>query len=384
MIPWRNLKRFCAKTARQPLYAFNVLAKRSKAYLAYRFSAGKSSLPEAITLFLTYRCNLRCRMCGQWGEGGVTRKQEQGVLSQELGLPELKKIVDDSAYFKPNITLFGGEPLLFPGCVELIQYIKQKGRHCLMITNGSLLAEFAEGIVEAGLDELNLSLDGAGKLHDEIRGMPGLFDRIMEGLQKINSVKTGFAVRRPLINLQCTITRYNYRHLEEMLEVAKRAKASSLTFHNLIFLSREMLGRQKACDELLGCSSRDWEGFVFEPGIDPQYLVAKEKEILRQKHGFSVDFYPNFSAAELSDYYNNACYRPPASNCRCLSPWLSAYVFPDGELRPCLNLTYSFGNVKKESLIKLWNNSRAEHFRRILKANKIFPACGRCTELYRY
>ncbi|MDD5078729.1 MAG: radical SAM protein [Candidatus Omnitrophica bacterium] len=384
MLPLRNLKRSSAKAVRQPLYAVKVLAKRSKAYLSYWLYPGKSSLPEAITLFLTYRCNLHCKMCGQWGDGGVTRKQGQGVLSRELGLEELKRIVDDSAYFKPNITLFGGEPLLFPGCAELIRHIKQKGRHCLMITNGSLLAEFAERIVEAGLDELNVSLDGAGKLHDDIRGMPGLFGRIMEGLQKVNSIKAGCGRKSPLINLQCTITRYNYRNLEEMLEVAKQAKANSLTFHNLIFLSREMLGRQRACDELLACSSRDWEGFVFEPGIDPQYLFEKEKEILGQKYGFSVDFYPNFSSAELSDYYNNTCYRPPASNCRCLSPWLSAYIFPDGELRPCLNLTYSFGNVKKESLIKLWNNSRAIHFRRILKTNKIFPACGRCTELYRY
>ncbi|MFH0827643.1 MAG: SPASM domain-containing protein, partial [Candidatus Omnitrophota bacterium] len=84
------------------------------------------------------------------------------------------------------------------------------------------------------------------------------------------------------------------------------------------------------------------------------------------------------------DYYLNSAYLPSAQNSRCLSPWLTAYVFPDGEVRPCLNFSYSFGNIKEEEFISTWNNARAARFRNTLKTNKIFPACVRCTELYRY
>ncbi len=361
-----------------------VFHKRLIASWYYAYGSGKSSLPEAMTLFLTHRCNLRCKMCGQWGEGGVTKKQGQENLRQALSLEELKCVVNELSAFKPNITLFGGEPLLFGGCAELISHIKSKAMHCLLITNGSLLEDHAQGLVGAGLDELNLSLDGAQELHDQIRGMPGLFERIYKGLEKLNSCKARLGKYKPLINLQCTITKYNYQYLEQLTEVAQKIKANSLTFHNLIFLSRGSLEEQKSFDKLLGSSSVDWEGFIFEPGIDPMLLDRKKKEILSRKYDFSLDFYPNFSCQELKDYYTNPCYHPPGQNCRCVSPWLVAYVFPDGQVRPCLNFSYSFGNIKEGKFAIIWNNNRAIPFRNTLKLNKIFPACTRCTELYRY
>ena len=384
MIPARNLKRFSYKAAKQPFYAWKVFLRRSQAYGAYYFGKGKSSLPEAVTLFLTHRCNLRCKMCGQWGEGGVTKKQAPEILKQELSLPELKRLTDELAEFRPNITLFGGEPLLFNGCADLIADLKSKAMHCLMITNGSMLEDHAEALVKAGLDELNLSLDGAEYLHDQIRGVPGLFERINRGLEKLNYFKAISSRNKPLINLQCTITKYNYQHLEQLIQVAKNIKANSLTFHNLIFLNSRNLQKQAPFDQMLGSSSVDWQGFIFEPGIDPKILDEKRKEIISQKFDFSLDFYPNFSYRELEDYYTDPCYQPARQNCRCLSPWLVAYVFPDGEVRPCLNFSYSFGNIKEGKFKDIWNNGQAIQFRNTLKTNKIFPVCTRCTELYRY
>jgi len=214
-------------------------------------------------------------MCGQWGEGGVTRQEGAIALDKQLSQQEVCSVIDDIAGFSPNITLFGGEPLLFPGCVELIRYIKNKGLHCLMITNGSLLERYAQDIVSAGLDELNLSLDGGSALHDEIRGMPGLFSRIMAGVDKINYFKATIKSKRPLINLQCTITRYNYLCLEQLLDVAAALKADSLTFHNLIFLNKAILQKQAIIDASLDSSSKDWEGFIFDPCNRPCCLIRK-------------------------------------------------------------------------------------------------------------
>jgi radical SAM protein with 4Fe4S-binding SPASM domain len=382
MIPVRNFKRFFYKTLKQPVYALRVLGKRLTASFFYRFGRGRSSMPEAVTLFLTHRCNLRCKMCGQWGEGGVTKNLEAAMLHQELTQGQVRAVVDDLARSGANITLFGGEPLLFPGCVDLVSYIKHKGLHCLMITNGSLLLTYAEGLVEAGLDELNLSLDGGQQLHDRIRGMDGLFGKIMDGVERVNYFKTVKGATRPLINLQCTITKYNYRELDQLLDVARAMKANSLTFHNLIFLDKNVLARQAPVDAALGCSSKDWEGFVFDPGIDPDALYETMQRIKSRAPGFSVDFYPNFGREELRRYYRDLDYRP--RGCNCVSPWIAAYVFPDGELRPCLNSSYSFGNVTEERFSSLWNNAKAVAYRRQLKKCAAFPVCVRCTELYRY
>jgi MoaA/NifB/PqqE/SkfB family radical SAM enzyme len=125
MLPLRNAKRFLNKAITQPGYALKVAAKRFKAYRAYNFENGKSSYPEAITFFLTHRCNLHCQMCGQWGEGGVTKKQSSQYIREELSPEELTAAIDEASKFKPNITLFGGEPLLYQHCIEIIKYIKQ-------------------------------------------------------------------------------------------------------------------------------------------------------------------------------------------------------------------------------------------------------------------
>ncbi|MDD5348180.1 MAG: radical SAM protein [Candidatus Omnitrophica bacterium] len=385
MIPLRNIPRFFTKACRQPGYALGVFGLRMMAYAHYAAGAGFAFVPESLTLFLTHRCNLRCKMCGQWGEGGVTKQEGPDILKAQLSFAEYQKLLDDIAgVWRPSITLFGGEPLLYASCMELISYIKGKGMHCLMITNGSMLEAVARSLVESGLDELNISLDGSRQLHDDIRGMPGLFDRIMAGIDRVNRAKAVLRTAKPLINLQSTITRYNYRQLEQMLAVAETAKANSLTFHNLIFLDRQTMEKQKAFDERLGSTSGEWEGFVCEPGIDPGALEHKRREIISRKTPFSVDFYPNFSCAELVDYYRNPCYQPPAQNCRCVSPWLVAYVFPDGEVRPCLNSSYSFGNVKELPFGEIWNSQSALKFRRLLRQSRMFPACVRCTELYRY
>jgi len=383
MFPLRNLKRFLWKALKQPFYAVSVGGKRAQAGWAYNFGAGKSSPPEAITFFLTRLCNLRCKMCGQWGEAGAARAQEPELLKARLSLEEIRGVIDEVSLFKPNITLFGGEPLLHPEVIKVISYIKDKGLHCLMITNGTLLPELAAGLVEAGLDELNVSLDGPGELHDQIRGLPGAFDKIARGIELVNSAKERLDRDKPLVNIQCTVNRHNYERLEEIIKVAREFKANALTFHNLIFLNQEAIDGQKRIDGLLDCSSKDWEGFVFDPGIDPERLYQKLKSILKGKYPFSVDYFPNFSEEAFLSYYRGD-YVPRDYGSRCLSPWACAYIFPDGEVRPCLNSSYSFGNIKNKSFKEIWNSQKALEFRRLLKRHKIFPACVRCTELYRY
>ena len=143
-----------------------------------------------------------------------------------------------------------------------------------------------------------------------------------------------------------------------------------------------MLARQSPIDASLECTSKNWEGFVFDPEIDPAVLYAQMRSIQGRKYDFGVDFYPNFNSTELERYYRDMRYQP--EGCSCLSPWVVAYVFPDGELRPCLNSSYSFGNITQKPLAVLWNGKKAITYRAALIKHGMFPVCARCTELYRY
>jgi radical SAM protein with 4Fe4S-binding SPASM domain len=384
VIPIKNLRRFFAKFCKQPIYAIRIAVKRLTAFISYYYCQGKSPDPEAITLFLTEKCNLRCKMCGQWGESGVTKNKSAQDNKGSITFDKLKGFIDEVSGFKPGITLFGGEPLLYPQCIELIRYIKTKKMHVLMITNAAMIKGRADKLVDSGLDELNVSLDGPEELHDQIRGMPGLFKNITDGLKEVQDYKKSNKLKYPLINLQCTITKYNYLYLDKLIDVAKKIQADSITYHNLIFLGQDLIDKQKAYDQQLQCSSENWQGFVFAPEIDPDKLYEKMQSILSGSYSFSVDFYPNLSKQGLKQYYDNPSYLPKEYPKRCLSPWICAYVFPDGNVRPCLNSTYSFGNIKENRFKDIWNSAEAVRYRKLLKQNNIFPACVRCTELYRY
>lgn len=85
-----------------------------------------------INIHVLEACNFRCRQCfSKFG----TKKL--------LPVEGWKKIIDN-CIAGANVTEFniaGGEPMLYPGLVELVQYIRDKGVKVSLITNGSLMDE---------------------------------------------------------------------------------------------------------------------------------------------------------------------------------------------------------------------------------------------------
>lgn len=149
MIPRRNIRRAFHKAAEQPGYALRAFCQRFFSYLTYRLFDGYCSFPETISIFLTYQCNLRCKMCGQWGEAGSSRYYTADMLKQRLPFDLIAKLIDEVKGFRPNITLFGGEPLIYPEWAKVVRYVKSSGLRCNLITNGTLLTEYAGEVVDS-------------------------------------------------------------------------------------------------------------------------------------------------------------------------------------------------------------------------------------------
>jgi radical SAM protein with 4Fe4S-binding SPASM domain len=387
MIPRRNIVRAVRKAVAQPAYAVEAFKKRLKSSLTYKLCNGYSAYPETISLFLTYRCNLRCKMCGQWGQKGSSHAYPPEELRKQLSIDDIRKLLDDVAEFRPVITLFGGEPLIYEELPEVIRMIKERGMRCNVITNGVLLAKKAASIMDAGIDEIIFSLDGPRDIHDEIRGAAKTYDRAMAGFKKIAGLKKERNTSRPLVNISSTIFEVNYTRLDEIVRSAEEMSASSITFHHLIFLSSEIYSRHDGIfQNYFSCSSHDWEGFIREhtPDIIPEKLIQMLKKIGSLKTDVDVSVYPNLRDSEIIKYYTSFDFLPESYKNRCISPWMVAYVFPDGSVRPCQSLNYSIGNIRDASFKQLWNCDSASIFRKTLKKDKHFPVCTRCTEFYRY
>lgn len=387
MIPVRNLPRLIKKAIGDPGYALRAFGQRSRSYLSYHLRRGYSAYPETISLFLTFRCNLRCKMCAQWGECGTSSVQTADTLKQELSLEEIKGVINDVRSFRPTITLFGGEPFLYHDWREVVKCAKAAGLRCNAVTNGTLLEGKAADVIGVGLDEIIVSLEGDCRVHDEVTQVKGSFDRVMKGFTEINTLKKKKNIETPHVSICSTITEDNYRALEKVIEIGERIGADGVTFHHPSFISQDVYAQHnRIFSSYFGAGSSDWAGFVRNrlPLIEVDLLLKKMRLIKMSPHNIDVFFYPNFSDEEVGKYYTDFNFSSDTYKRRCLSPWMVVYIFPDGSVRPCEELGFSTGNIKERSFKGIWNNDSYRHFRRVVKGEKVFPVCSKCTELYRF
>jgi len=388
MIPRKNLLRALRKSASQPLYAGQNFIHRFKSTLSYHLYNGKSYWPETISLFLTYKCNLRCLMCGQWGQNGAFNEFDNALLKQRLSLDDIQAIIDDVKFFKPNITLFGGEPMLYPDWLQIVEAVKRAGLRCNIVTNGTLVQNYAKEIIKSGLDEIIFSLDGPEDIHDRIRRVPGTFQRSIEGFEILNDLKQKQKRKNPIININSTLWEENYRFINDTIDIANRVQAKGLTFHHLLFLAKPTVRDFiQFFENRFQQSPTDWIGFAHDtlPKIDVDFLIGKINEIRKRKSSMDVSFFPNLDDDEVRQWYNQFEFKSHSYKNRCLSLWMTAYIFPDGSVRPYHSMNFTPGNIHAAKFTRIWNNPTYKDYRKYIKEHKRFTLCSKgCTEFFRY
>lgn len=110
---------------------------------------------DYMRISVTDRCNLRCRYCMPEGIDCVPMEQ---ILTYE----EICSVAEAAAELGiSKIRVTGGEPLVRKGCHNLVRMIKAIPgiEKVTLTTNGVLLGEQAESLIEAGIDGINVSLD---------------------------------------------------------------------------------------------------------------------------------------------------------------------------------------------------------------------------------
>ncbi len=136
--------------------------------------------PRLVFWELTKGCNLRCVHC----RATATELSSPDDLSYE----ESVQIIEQLAEYAPLIlVLSGGEPLFRGDLFRLARRATKRGIRVALGTNGTLItADVARKIKEAGVRRVAISIDGAdAATHNAFRGIPGAFDRAIEGFQHL-------------------------------------------------------------------------------------------------------------------------------------------------------------------------------------------------------
>jgi cyclic pyranopterin phosphate synthase len=170
-----------------------------------------------LRISVTDRCNLRCRYC--MPEDGIKLLKHSDIMSFEE-IAELTRIAVSKGITKLKLT--GGEPLVRKGIVKLVEAlaaidgIEDFG----MTTNGTLLAQYARNLAEAGLKRVNISLDTINE--DRYRELTrcGCIEDVFKGIDAAQ--KAGF---QP-IKLNCVVGQFS--NASDEREVKKFGKSKCL------------------------------------------------------------------------------------------------------------------------------------------------------------
>jgi cyclic pyranopterin phosphate synthase len=142
---------------------------------------------DYLRLSVTDRCNLRCVYC--MGEDGVDWKPHGEMLSFEE-LERLCHIFAELGIKKIKIT--GGEPLVKKGVVPFIAHVRRIPgiEDVTLTTNGILLGDCLDDLIEAGISSVNISLDSFDrKTFFQLSGRDE-FERVFSSIKAAMKIKT--------------------------------------------------------------------------------------------------------------------------------------------------------------------------------------------------
>jgi MoaA/NifB/PqqE/SkfB family radical SAM enzyme len=335
----------------------------------------------------TNACNLQCRTCirNSWDES-------TGRMSMET----FGRIVEGLKGFpSPPSVFFGGfgEPLFHPSIVDMVAAVKGIGSKVELITNATLLArEMSERLVDAGLDGIWISLDGA---------RPESFADVRLGaaLPEILENATGFrdacspefrSAEEPCspelrlypdnvaIGIVFVAMKRNIADLPRVVSLGEQFGATRFLVTNVLPYTREM------CNEVLYSSSLTKTGGdsslfrVIFPLMDPSETSA---ETIREVSGLYDLVRPAASHAG------------PGNRCPFVRKG-AAVINWQGNMSPCIPLMYDtvsyrvdgrkrlakkyhVGNLSDETLQELWTDPGYVDFRKRVQVFD-FPPCTRC------
>ncbi|MCK4342657.1 MAG: radical SAM protein [Phycisphaerae bacterium] len=160
---------------------------------------------------VNYRCNFRCAFCNYW----IDPMGDQPELSTADFRAGSRKLSELGALL---ISLAGGEPLIRPDIVEIVDAVAE-WHFPFITTNGWFSTpELAEDLFAAGLWGISVSLDYAdAERHDRRRGMPGAFDRALAAIEHFSAARK---YKWQRVNWMAVLMEDNLDQIEPMLKLA--------------------------------------------------------------------------------------------------------------------------------------------------------------------
>lgn len=398
-VPINTVLKTAPKLLESPTYAKNVAMIQVDKFLrnlSPRAEEGTANRIRQCGIRITDICNLRCHTCGQWGDNGFLRSCSVADLKREEVKPEryiqLLRDLDENGHY-PSVYLWGGEPMLYKGSVEIMEEAARLGMPPSIATNGTGLVQHAERLVAAPMFLIQISVDGPDEAtHNASR--PGAnpsvnnFATISQAISRISEIRRERKQRLPLIASLTTINNVNYHRLVDIYDVF-RDKVDVCVFYLAWWIDEQSAQRHaEDFEQRFGFRPEKHFGWVgsWRP---PDYGVLSEQlsrlnSLAASLSGPAVVIMPPIGNAEdLERYYTDHDCRFGFD--RCVSIFSAVEINSNGDMSPCRDYhDFVVGNVKDNTITELWNAEPYRRFRKSISEKGLMPVCTRCCGLMGY
>lgn len=288
-------------------------------------------------------CNLQCPTC----------PTPQKMIHREktlMSLENFKKVINNIKDLIHIVHLYSSnEPLLNPDIFRMANYAHENNLFTSISTNATLLsAEKTEELLNSGLDEIILCLDGLTKeIYEPFRAGAD-FENVFQNIKYFCQQKQARKLKKPFIELQFVLNKLNYREVEDIKKLAKDLKVDRLHIKTI------SLGK----------------------------YAYSDKEI----EDLSDQFFPDNERFQGKVRYKKEGKRLVIKNSpsRCPMVKSQAVILVNGDTTICcydLNGDYVFDNILNQKLQKVWFSENAKRIRKSAQERR-YPLCKVCSIFY--
>jgi MoaA/NifB/PqqE/SkfB family radical SAM enzyme len=310
---------------------------------------------EAFQIEVSTYSALECRVCPReiFGERWIF---------QNMSMETFEKI---RRYFHLTrwVSFYGwGDPMENEHLFSMLRLAKEKGCLTGLSTNGTHINDtLSSQLLSAGLDLMVVFLEAATHEIQETLVTGSDFKRIMEQVEGFVHLRNDRRFDTPKVKLSFPMTRMNMRELPGLVSVAAKMGVDEVIFHNLDYLPDEQ------CN-ILRAFYHESPTAIFEQSIEEIHRLGKELNL-------SVKTFPLKVEEKLVCEHN---------------PHIRAFFSADGAIAPCPYLMIpqkgdirrifmnrevhvpqtSFGNIRGEDFLTVWNKEPYRQFREIFEERK--------------
>jgi MoaA/NifB/PqqE/SkfB family radical SAM enzyme len=311
------------------------------------------ALPINITVSVSYRCNSRCKTCNVWL-----------LPNDDMVLDEWDKTFESLGRAPYWFTFSGGEPTLRK---DLPDMVASAYKHCrpgiINIPTNGIQDKIIPGRIERVLQSapkseviINLSLDGLGEKHNEVRGVRNNWSRAMSTWASLKRLKSQY--KNLTLGVHTVISNFNVDSFAELCEYVQRELKPDSYITEIAEERVEL----------------DTVGLGITPSPE-QYTVAIDTllESMRDKKLTGV---AEVTQAFRRQYYDivKKTLREHRQIIPCMAGVASAQIAPNGDVWTCCVRAQSMGNLREHNYDfgTVWKTGKAKELRRSIKAGECY------------